>query len=308
MSFSSGDGGAPLGGDGGPGAPPTAPPPTAPPPAAPPTSASAALRGYVCGVAFGVASPLAAHPLDTLKTRMQASPECARGGALAALRATVRAGGARALWRGLLPPLVGSAFYRSSQMGAYAGAHTALADVAWARAAVPLSGGTEVRVLLAGAAATTARAAIEAPLEALKVRAQCGAPPPTSACELLRGAGLTWARLYVALGSFFVLTDAAERHAPGAFAAPVVGPFLKGGVAATAGWWLAWPLEVAKNRVQSGLRGERTARAALAGALRDGGGWRGLYRGLGPGTLRSLVGNGAAVLAFETCQKCLPAV
>ncbi len=222
---------------------------------------------------------------------------------LTALRRTVDEYGVRGLWRGLAPPLIGSVAYRSSQMGVFAYFMAHFLNHSWARARIPGSGGVEVRVVLSAAAATTARALIETPLEVIKIRRQLGLPPPASAAELVRGFGLTWARLYVALGSFFVLCDSADRHAPALFATPLIGPFLKGGVAATAGWWLAWPLEVAKSRVQSGLYGGG-ALAALRGAVAAGNGWRGLYRGLGPGSARSLVGNGAALAAYEGCVAC----
>jgi len=263
----------------------------------------AGAHGLLCGLAFGLASPLASHPFDTLKTRMQASPECARGGALATLRQTIAEGGLLALWRGLLPPLAGSVIYRSTQMGAYAYAHRRLADEPWALRAIPGTGGLQLRVLLAGALATTARAVAETPLEVIKVRQQLALPMPRAA-ELYTGFALTWARLYIALGTFFVICDTAERHAPDFFATPIVGPFLKGGVAATVGWWIAWPLEVCKSLRQSGRFASRSAPAALRALIAERG-VVGLYRGIGPGTARSVVGNGAAVLAFETCKSCL---
>jgi hypothetical protein len=37
--------------------------------------------------------------------------------------------------------------------------------------------------------------------------------------------------------TFFVLCDSGERHFPELLNTPFVGPFIKGGVAATVGWW-----------------------------------------------------------------------
>jgi len=281
-------------------------------------------RGAICGVAFGVASPLAAHPFDTLKSRMQADVEYARTSAVATLRGLLRDGGVRALYRGLLPPLLGSALYRSIQFAAFGAAYAGLRDERWATAAIPGSGGLQGRVLLAAAAGTTARALIETPLEVWKIRRQLAQPVfgvesgaagrttaparavASAARELFTGFGLTWARLYLALGSFFVICDTADRHAPQLFSMPVVGPFLKGGVAATLGWWLAWPLETLKSQVQAGGSGGGAALSVVArmrGVLQERG-LVGLYRGIGPGTLRSLLGNGAAFTAFSLCQQC----
>jgi solute carrier family 25 carnitine/acylcarnitine transporter 20/29 len=262
----------------------------------------AGFRGLLCGVAFGLASPLASHPFDTIKTRMQASPSCASGGSISALRSTIASGGIKALYAGLTPPLIGSVLYRSTQMGVFsyvmAYCHH---NISWTRRQFPGTGGLEFRVIFAAAAATTARAIVETPLESIKVRMQCDAPLPNNMKELFRGFSLTWSRLFIALGSFFILCDSADRHAPSLFSTPVIGPFLKGGVAATAGWWLAWPLEVAKNRVQSGRY--ENARIALVSAIKEYG-YRGLYRGLAPGSLRSLIGNGAAMASFDLCMSC----
>jgi hypothetical protein len=260
------------------------------------------LRGLLCGVCFGVTSPLVSHPLDVIKSRMQALPS-AQGSSLSTLASTLRSGGIRALYAGLLPPLIGSAFYRSLQMSVFSAAYAALAPFPELTAPVPQLAGLQLRVLVAGAAATTARALLETPLEVLKVRRQLQVSGPRlTAKELFVGFSLTWSRLYIALGGFFAAVDHCDRHYPALFQQPG-GSFLKGAVCATACWWLAWPLEVAKNRVQSGLHAGGV-RAVLSSIVKERG-LSGLYRGIGPGTLRSLVGNGFALLAFDTCKEAL---
>lgn len=279
-------------------------------------SASAeGIRGLVCGVVFGLASPLAAHPLDTIKTRMQALPASARGGALAAARLTLATGGVRALYAGLAPPLLGSALFRSTQFAVFGVVYGWLRDCSLAEPQAALAG-LQPRVLVAGAAAATARTVLEVPLQLIKARRQLGVPvlPPAVslggpfaiARELYSGGSLCWARMLVALGGFFVLVDHVDRHYPAAFAAPVVGPFLKGSVCATLPWLLAWPLEVAATQAQSSLHGRGGGIGArLAGIVRERGPV-GLFRGAGPGLARSVVGNGAAVTAFELCRSRLP--
>ena len=261
--------------------------------------ATESVRGLLCGLAFGITSPLVSHPLDVIKSRMQALP-AASGSALATLRAALAAGGARALYAGLLPPLLGSSLYRGLQMSAYSAAYAALARTELAQPQ-PALGGLQLRVLAAGAAATTARALIETPLEVLKLRRQLGlGAPRLRVRELYAGLGLTWARLYVALGGFFAAVDHCDRHYPALFLQPG-GTFAKGALCATACWWLAWPLEVAKSRAQSGLH-PGGALAQLRAIVRERGA-AGLFRGIGPGTLRSLLGNGCALMAFDACQQ-----
>ena len=269
------------------------------------TASNEAIKGFVSGVAFGVASPLAAHPIDTIRVRMQALPALARGGSIAALRQTIATGGVRALWNGLLPPLLGSAVFRSLQMSSFAATVAALRDSPWAtRTDVPGFAGLQPRVLVASGVATTLRSVIETPLEVLKVRRQCGTPyalagttPLAVARDLSTGFCLTWARLYIAMSTFFVLIDHTERHYPGLWDRPG-GSFMKGSFCATSGWVLAWPLELAKNLAQSGLHARSSAFARLQAIVRERG-LAGMYRGLGPGLLRSVIGNGAAVTAFD---------
>jgi hypothetical protein len=119
---------------------------------------------------------------------------------------------------------------------------------------------------------------------------------------LLTVLALSWLRMCVALGGFFVAVDHVDRHHAAAFDHPTLGAFAKGALCATAPWALAWPLEVAATQAQSSLHGAGGGvRARLAAIVRDRGA-AGLFRGAGPGLLRSVVGNGAALAAFELCR------
>ena len=280
-------------------------------------------RGLFCGFLFGVASPLVGQPLDTLKTRMQASAAYARGSALATARLIIKREGFLSLYRGLVPPLVGSSIFRSVQLSAYAWAYAGAGSSAALRAPLPGTGGLQGRVLLAAAVASTARALIETPLELIKVRQQTGqrwllAPGAAAAARaplrelraLYAGFGVTWARTLGLMGTFFVLVDSLERHAPQLVAVPLLGPFVKGGVCATIGWLVVWPCEVLKTQLQARAPGVPEDAGALARArhvLAQRGGVLGLYRGIGPGLLRSLVANGTSMVVFQACQGALRA-
>lgn len=272
-----------------------------------------ALKGLTCGLVFGVTSPLFGHPLDTVKTRMQAVRGLETGSSLAALRATVAAGGLRCLYRGLLPPLLGSAVFRSAQFSSFTAAHAALGSSERASAPIDALGGMQGRTIAAALVSSTCRAVIETPAEYLKVRRQVGLPwlPPVGdAATVVRtcytGFGITWARTVCALGGFFLLLDHADRHHPWLGALPGVGPFLKGSVCATAAWWVAWPFEVLKSKTQAhGEAGAHPSVLARGRALLAERGVVGLYRGIGPGTARSIVANGAAFAAFSACTSWL---
>jgi hypothetical protein len=76
------------------------------------------------GAAGGIASFIA-NPTDLLKTRMQADARYAASSALQTARAIVASEGVRGLYRGLLPPLLGSSLFRSVQFSVYAGVMSA---------------------------------------------------------------------------------------------------------------------------------------------------------------------------------------
>ncbi len=64
------------------------------------------------GCAAGACSTIVGHPLDTLRVRMQTAPSASRVSVRALLAAMLRSeeGLARALYRGILPPLFTVAF------------------------------------------------------------------------------------------------------------------------------------------------------------------------------------------------------
>lgn len=310
------------------------------------SSTAEALKGLGCGIAFGITSPLLGHPIDTVKTKMQSQLSYTEGSAFRTLSNVVRNEGFFALYRGLLPPLLGSSIYRSVQFSVYGGVHTALQNNDFATSAIPLAGGMQWRVLLAATAATSIRAIIETPLELIKVRRQTGQSwlvadsintavrhPSREIRHMYGEFGITWMRTIVALGGFFVLCDHVDRNHGDWVKIPYLGPFVKGGICATVAWWAAWPFEVLKNQAQantprlaanaqadaqppqtaSSSSGPAASSASSSSSkigwiergqwiLRERGGIRGLYRGIGPGTARSLLANGSAMMVFSICK------
>ena len=262
------------------------------------SASTEALRGVVCGLVYGATSPLVGHPLDSVKTRMQADARYAASSALQTARAIVASEGLRGLYRGLLPPLLGSSVFRSVQFSVYAGAISAARESPLLMREVPGAGGLQLRVLAAGLASSVARALIETPLELVKVRRQMGLgwlvaesaeqalrDPLRELRGLYRGLGVTFLRTWGLMGSFFVFVDVLERKHADLLAVPVLGPWMKGGVCTVAAWALVWPFEVIKNQVQAsrGAEGDRRGWLARARAVLAERGLLGLYRGIGPG-------------------------
>lgn len=63
--------------------------------------------GFVAGVFSGITKLAVGHPFDTIKVRMQTSPDGQFKGPMDCLLKTIRNEGVRGLYKGATPPLVG---------------------------------------------------------------------------------------------------------------------------------------------------------------------------------------------------------
>ena len=190
--------------------------------------------GSLSGLAFGLVSPLASQPFDTLKTKMQAEARYARQGMGTVATHVLKADGAAGLYRGILPIVMSTGLQKSALFSANAGARRACEE----------SGVRGLPALLVGGlAAGTARTVVETPFELAKVRYQTGGGVGQLS-ELYTGAGATWARGTLMLTSFFVMCDYSEKAAPELMSRPLLGGFLKGGVCATLAWAVACCVEI----------------------------------------------------------------
>jgi solute carrier family 25 carnitine/acylcarnitine transporter 20/29 len=268
--------------------------------------------GSISGMAFGLVSPLASQPFDTLKTKMQAESRYAQQSMDTVVKRVLQAEGATGLYRGIVPIVLSTGVQKSALFSANAGARRACerSGIAALSDPIPFTS-LSPSVLVGGIAAGTARTVVETPFELAKVRYQTGGGVKASTgllsfgqlAELYTGAAATWGRGTVMLTSFFVLCDYSEKAAPELMSRPLLGGFLKGGVCATLAWVVAWPLEVAKNKVQ-GTEGQFQGRSTLSIVRQIAAteGMRGLYRGILPGALRSFVANGAGMAVFQFTQ------
>ena len=75
---------------------------------------------------------------------------------------------------------------------------------------------------------------------------------------------------------------------------------VQGGICATLAWWVVWPFEALKSQIQATDSKNITLKQRWA-AMRAAG-MSGIFRGIVPGSVRSLVANGASMLVFTTCQ------
>jgi solute carrier family 25 carnitine/acylcarnitine transporter 20/29 len=63
-----------------------------------------------------------------------------------------------------------------------------------------------------------------------------------------------------------------------------------------------WPFEVLKSQIQGNTPGPKSIFGRLVYVAQNGG-LLGLFRGILPGSLRSLIANGASMVVFSTCQE-----
>ena len=150
------------------------------------------IMGSLSGLAFGLVSPLASQPFDTLKTKMQAEARYARQGMGAVATRVLRTDGAAGLYRGILPIVMSTGLQKSALFSANAGARRACEEsgVPALTRPIPFTGGLSPALFVGGLAAGTARAVVETPFELAKVRYQTGGRVGQLG-ELYTGAGAT---------------------------------------------------------------------------------------------------------------------
>ncbi|XP_065176103.1 mitochondrial substrate carrier family protein L-like [Sycon ciliatum] len=256
--------------------------------------------GLGVGVLYGTTNVCVGHPFDTIKTKMQAQKGFEGMTMAGTFKETIRKDGFKGLYRGCVPPLWGSGIYRSSQFAVFEAVYTYL-DTPVCKWELPGTGGLQLRVLLGGAAAATTRAVIECPLEVAKVRRQTGQSWEFK--SLYKGFTVTWIRTLGLMSTYFILVDSQRRHNADLFKSTFVGPFLVSGVSATLAWWLVWPFEYMKSQVQSNYGKDMSLFARMRMTMRERGGFFALYRGIGPGSIRSFLANGCSMIVMANAQR-----
>ncbi len=213
---------------------------------------------------------------------------------------TVRERGVVGLYRGGLPIFCGYGMYVSAAFATFEATYTCL-DNPFGRFEIPLTGGIQNRVIIGGVLSAISRAVVETPLEYIKVRRQTH--QPWKLRNVGTGFSVTLCRTIGLSCTFFILVDSGRRHTPELFSTPLLGPFLTSGVAATLGWWVVWPLEYMKSQVQGSYGQEQSVWRRMSSVVREKGGFFALYRGIGPGTIRSFIANGTSMIVMANAQR-----
>lgn len=202
------------------------------------------------GAIYGSVHTLSGHPLDNIKAKLQLDPLYHGKSSLGAVQKMWGEGRAKLFWRGCLPPLWGSAVYRSIMMSSYEGTFTwfeqrMAPDSFWrkeycCKVVRPL-------VVASAVVCSLCRAVAEAPIEQAKVMGQTGRAWQVS--TLYRGLLEQSFRTTAMLTCIFVPYDYLRRETT--LFRTLWGQSFVVGIVCGGAYAVCWPLETLKNLRQA---------------------------------------------------------
>ncbi|EXJ77224.1 hypothetical protein A1O3_10382 [Capronia epimyces CBS 606.96] len=299
-------------------------------------------KGFVAGVFSGIAKLSVGHPFDTIKVRLQTAEKKRFNGPLDCLLQTLRKEGARGLYKGATPPLLGWMAMDSVMLGSLTLYRRLLHENVFTNPMLrPTKSAAELAKEklptvghgIAGIMAGSTVSFIAAPVEHVKARLQIQyaahkkdrlySGPIDCTKKIFKTHGIrgVYHGLCATLifrsffffwwGSYDIITRAFQRRT--SLSTPAIN-FWAGGLSAQIFWLTSYPSDVIKQRIMTD---------PLGGALNDGtprfrhwkdaavtvyteSGWRGYWRGFLPCFLRAFPANAMALLAFEGVMRALP--
>jgi solute carrier family 25 carnitine/acylcarnitine transporter 20/29 len=245
------------------------------------------METFVAGFAYGATTVVVGQPLDTIKTRMQASSGKSMTSWSVGREIFVKEG-IVGLYRGGIPILIGGALIRSAQFGVYNN------SLAWMREKYGQTRPEDrwfsvfdPQVVAAGFLGGLGRGMVETPFEYLKTRRQVDKKWQFK--ELMSGSGPTLLRNSFLFSSFVIYMDLSKQIIEGG-----LSPFWSGAICANLAWLTIWPLDVVKTQIQSGNY-QGSIWQLLKTNAREGT----FFRGLLPGLTRSFISNGCSMVVYS---------
>eukprot|EP00731_Ephydatia_muelleri_P038078 Em0648g5a len=197
------------------------------------------LIGLSVGVLYGTTRWPLVIPLTRSRPRCKPRRDLKRGACYVPLPKRSENRAIIGLYRGCLPPLIGSGIYRATHFAVFESLYTLLNNPI-GTFELPMTGGLQARVVLAGVTASCARAIIESPLEYAKVRRQTQQK---------------------------------------------------------------WKLRHMYRGFGSGYGPDESVVKRMRRVVKERGGFFALYRGIGPGTIRSFLANGTSMVVMQHAQR-----
>jgi len=287
-------------------------------------SAAESVKAFVAGGFGGVCAVLVGHPFDLTKTRLQTAPAGTYTGGVDVVKQALRADGARGLYRGVLPPLVGVTPIFAISFWAYDTSKQIIFSLTPNRKDAALS---ITELAAAGFMSAVPTTLVTAPVERakvlLQVQGQGGSAQQYKGVtdvmkhlykegglrSIFRGTGATLARDGPGSAAYFAAYELTKRALTPAGASPAdlnLGTvIIAGGSAGVAMWAIAIPPDVIKSRLQSAPTGTYSGflDCVKKTIARDGA--KALWKGFGPAMARAFPANAATFLGVEYSRKML---
>lgn len=267
----------------------------------------------VGGAVSGSVSIILGHPFDTVKVRLQAG-HSQYSGAVECIRKTVQAEGARALFKGMMSPLLANSALNAVTFSTWQEAQRFLHFQEGSKA--PLE-----KVFLAGAIAGVVQCSIGTPMELVRSRLQVhhhiGGGYVECIRQLYRSEGLAgiyrgnvsmMAREGPAFGVYFSMYEATKRSLCPSLEEGETEPMwvqaCGGAVTGAATWAAVMPMDVISTRIQC-MPDEQVSdrsRRSVLGVSRQiwsEGGILAFYKGLGTAVVRGIALNAVVFPVYE---------
>lgn len=273
------------------------------------------VKDLLAGTMAGLFSKLIEYPFDTLKVRLQTTPEKYGNSAVQCFNVMTKQEGVLSVFRGLPAPLFGAV------------AENSIAFWSYGLAARYIGGGkskSELSITQLGAAAFVSGIAVGTwltPVEYVKCRLQARhtagmytsafdclrktAASPSGARTLFTGYGMTLAREMPGSTAYFVAYETVSKFmSPGNGQQASIHSILAGGGSAGVAYWCCiYPFDMVKSRIQTSAIPESFITVFMREYRTKG--VAGLYRGIGVTLPRAVISNGVIFFAYEYSKRFL---
>ena len=267
-----------------------------------------AIFGLITGMQFGITIVIVGQPFDTVKTKMQAQEEYKSKSFLQSINSIYKQEGLKGFYRGGTSIVLGSSLFRSAQLSIFEAIHSRfdrnnLKNKNYEKYftyEIPYTMGLEVRTVVAGLACGVGRALVECPFEFVKVRKQT--QKKINLKHIYQGIWPLTLRNSLMMCLGMSLLDSIRRNT-NAWATSL-GIFMASGFCSLFAHLIIWPIEVFKNYQMASEKKEMlNMKKVIKINISNYGIFGGLFRGLLPGLISSVMRNGIALIIFQKTQR-----
>ena len=258
------------------------------------------LLTMISGSVYGASSTIVGHPLDTIKTKLQAQREyMGEATVISTCVDTWRKEGLIGFYRGAIPPFFGSIMFRSLQFSIFEAVYSYLEKYQSLKSEIPGTLGLQSRVIIGAMTAAVVRSIIECPVEYAKVKRQTG--QAWQYRGVYKGFSTLYLRTTGMLTMALSIIDSLRRNTN--WYQHWWGQFLVGGVSASLSWIIIWPIENVKNIIQAETKGIGLTFQQKIRWIIGTHGVSGLYRGLVPGVTGIFLRNGVSMYCMQLTNR-----